>query len=115
MAVTLAGCAALDPLPRPTGGYQAIQLLEPVRVASLLAYLEIGAGTTLVADHALGAVPMYCGMGLMRSFLISESVIVCASYIHGVFTFRTDGALSIPLSLHAVPVQPGAVAEFRLR
>jgi len=115
MALTLAGCVAPDPLPRPTGGYQAIRLLEPVRVPSLLAYLEIDAGTTLVADRALGGSPMYCGTGLMRNFLISESVLVCARYKNGVLTFGSDRVVSIPLSLHPVAVQPGAIAEFRLR
>lgn len=115
VSMALAGCVAPDFLPRPTAGYRALRFVEPMRVPGLLADFDIDAGTTFVADRTVGGVPMYCGTALERSFLMAQSVAVCAFYANGTLTFSYDRMISFGTSLRPVNVPPGAVEEFRLR
>ena len=90
MSMALAGCTVPDFLPRPTAGYRALRFVEPMRVPGLLADFDIDARTTFVVDRTVGGVPMYCGTVLERSFLVAQSVAVCAFYANGALTFGYD-------------------------
>jgi hypothetical protein len=116
MLMALAGCVAPDFLRRPTAGYRALRFVEPMRVPGLFADFDIDAGTTFVADRTVGGgVPMYCGTVLERSFLMAQSVAVCAFFANGTLTFVYDRMIAFGTSLWPVNVPPGAVEEFRLR
>jgi hypothetical protein len=115
LAVAVVGCATSDPVPRTAQGYPAIRFLAPVRTFGLLTDLEIGSGTVLVADRTVGGIPYYCGSVLMRSFLMMESLPVCAVYADGVLTFSTDRVVSVRIATSSVAVPVGALEEFRLR
>jgi hypothetical protein len=94
MFMALAGCVAPDSLPWPSAGYRALRFVEPMRVPGLFADFDIEAGTTFVADRTVGGVPMYCGTALERSFLMAQSVAVCAFHASETLTFVYDRVIA---------------------
>ena len=115
VSMALAGCVEPDLLPRPAAGYRALRFVEPMRVPGLLADFDIHAGTTFVADRMVGGIPMYCGTVLERSFLMAQSVAVCAFYADGALIFSYDRMIAFGIAPQRINVPPGAVEEFRLR
>lgn len=108
MAAVLAGCAGMDPAPRPAEGFPAIRFEERVAFPVALGTIHLGAGSTLVADQTRGGRPVYCGPGSIRD-LATQAMEVCLLYDGTMLTLASDRT-----GRNRWPA-PAAMREIRLR